>query len=551
MIAADQPNGRRDPDSFDVRASVRAIWTATRDNMWLVIITTILVLAGTTAYIVIWPPVFRATALLMVERDTDPIRDGFYLGWNVFRKDDARTEIELMTAGPVLAEVVRTENLTFDDVYHSFGSHAAHLWGESWIGQRYRAIKAKIFPEPPSDGAPSEEDIEFGKVVVNLASGVSIMPVAESNVGRLTVRGPSRRVAEVANTLAETYLQQRTQRHYDEAEKSYEILTIQVDDVRSQLKEVEDRRLAFSNDLGLAFDFQKEALEVSKLTDLEERVSTSAMGIAVLEASLAEVKSQLRNEPPEMTTATSFQLNTVRETLKQKRLELQTDLIRLRHLYREDAPEVQEVKEDLAAVEKMIAEASEMIEAGSTTGLNVLRSELLSRRNRLQSELEGARAGHVVLVKAAAALEERLAAVPAGQLEMRRLDREYAVANEKYTELLAKQAQAEVSLTVTKATMPSMRIVERAVPPAKKSWPRTKILYPAALVVGLFMGVALAVARSYTAGGIRSDHIDQGRFSAPLYGTIRVATRGRPLAATPGEVYKSASLGTPPRAGST
>src|SRR5438876_3893549 len=189
MINEEQFNGHRDPDSFDVRASMLSILGAARRYKVLVLLTSFAALAVVVAYVYIWPPIYAATATLMVERDTDPVRDSFYVGWNVFRKDDARTEIELMTAATVLEEVVHREGLKYDDVYHPFLSHLSYLWETSAVGKKYRELKKSYFGE--DEGLPSSEVIELARTVVDMHAGIAVEPVAESNVGRLTVKGLS------------------------------------------------------------------------------------------------------------------------------------------------------------------------------------------------------------------------------------------------------------------------------------------------------------------------------------------------------------------------
>ena len=133
-----------------------------------------------------------------------------------------------------------------------------------------------------------------------------------------------------------------------------------------------------------------------------------------------------------------------------------------------------------------------------------------------------------------------MASVPAKRAALLTLDREYALSQEKFQQLMAKQAQAAASLATVKVAMPSMRVVEYATPPAKKSWPRVKILYPAALFAGLLVGVGVALIRTYASGRLRREHVEHGRGSAPLYGVIGVTKRGRPLAAlTSGKVPKT------------
>ena len=538
MIEVNRTNERREPDMFDVSGSLRRIVQTVRSHEWMVLLALLVTVGLVTLYVIFWPPVYEATVLMMVERESDPSRDSFYHGWNVFRKDDARTEIELLTAGPVLREVIETEGLGYDDVYHSFFAHAAYLWERSLIGRKYRQIKDWFNP-PDTANLPTPEQMALGRSIIGLRDGVSIKPIGESYAGRLTVRGPSRRVAEVANRLMDVYLAHRAIRYGSEAQKSHHILTQQVELSAQELHDLEQRRVVFCEENGMAFDFQKESLEVEKLTELETNISTQRTIIAAQSASLAEVEKQLETEPPSRTTSTAFGLNAVREATKLKRLELQTTLIHALNRYRDDSPEVQEIKANLAKLEAMVVEAPEMVGAGTTEGINVVRQELIVKRNTLGADLEGARASLAVLAETAANLRSRLAAVPAKRAWLADLDRRHTLVEVTYQQLVEKQIQSSVSLATARAAISSMRIIEYASPPARKSWPQNKILFPSALVMGLVLGIGGALTRSYTSGRVYRERVEKDGSPMPVYGRISVATRGHPVIVKPSRALRA------------
>jgi uncharacterized protein involved in exopolysaccharide biosynthesis len=514
----------RELDTFDGRAALVSIVGAARHHRGLLVMMCVFTLGLVTLYAVIWPPTYEATATLMVERDTDPVRDSFYIGWNVFRKDDARTEIELIMSGPVLKEVVEREKLTYEDVYHPFTSHLTYLWEQSSIGQTYRRLKRQFLGDDTS-GAPSQDELTLGRTIVDMRAGIALEPVAESNVGRLHVKGPSRRVAAIANAITDVYLERRADRYQAEAQKAYDVLSEEVKRAGDELSTIEERRLAIAEGNTLAFDFQKESLEVQKLTDLEENIATTRTRLAAIDASLTEISGQLANDPP--TRASSG----IREATRMKRMEVETALIEARLRYREDSPEIQGYKTALAELDAMIDQGTRPSARITSDGLSSIQQDLVTRQNALRAERMGAQAGLRVMEATAASLRSRLSGVPAKQAELRTVDREYALSQEKYKELLAKQAQAAVSVATARTTMSSMRVVEYAVPPADKAWPRLKILYPASLAVALILGLAVAVFKSYTDGRVRLGIVEHGRVPLPVYGTLVIPRGDRALVA--------------------
>src|SRR6478735_117258 len=127
-----------DPDTFDVRGSLLSVYRTAILEWRMIAVTCAVVLVVVAAYAIWWPPIYQVEATLMSEGDRDTARDSFYSGWSVFRKDDMRTEGELFSSAPVLKEVIEREKLTYDDIYHPFGSHLAYLWQKSLVGRAYR-----------------------------------------------------------------------------------------------------------------------------------------------------------------------------------------------------------------------------------------------------------------------------------------------------------------------------------------------------------------------------------------------------------------------------
>jgi uncharacterized protein involved in exopolysaccharide biosynthesis len=524
VTALDRAAVYHDQDTFDVRATLRTVVDAARHYRLVIVLTCLATLGTLTLYIMVWPPVFGAQAALMIEKDYDAARDGFYGSWNIFRKDDSRTEMELITSGPVLREVIRRERLTYDDVYHPFMHHVWYLWEKSWVGRRYRAAKAFVFGPPETVLTP--EEIELGRTLKDLRAGINFVSTGEAYVGVLTVKGPSPRVANIANTIIDVYLEQRTQRHVEEATRSVDVLAAEAENARGELMGVEKRRSDWIRETGLlSNDFQKENLEVTKLTDIESEIAKNRTIIAATTASLRAVDAQLAHEPRTTTASTDYEINKLRERAKERKLELQMALISRQGKYRDDSPEINDIRNEIAEIDALVNGSSERIERSTTETLNARREELLAQRSSLTSQVQGLQAAVVSLEAQAARMRARLSLVPAMQSRLRTLDRELAVAAEKYQTILLKSAQANVSKLTVAAIMPSVRVVEYAVPPDKKSWPKTKLLYPAALIAGLGLGIAAATALSFLNGRVRRDHLVAGRGAVPLLTTLSVSNQ--------------------------
>lgn len=520
----------RDPDTFDIRGTAERIIVATRNNKYLVLWVCLGTLLLTMIYVHVWPPIFKVEASLVAERDTDTARDAFYVNWNVFRKDDSRTEIELLTSAAVLKDVVLEQHLSFDDVYHPMISQLTYFWETSWIGKHYKAVKAYILGAEKQDIPPDQ--VLLGKTIADLAAGITVTPVGDSTMGRVTLKGPNKKVTTTANAIIDVFLRHRAQTHLDEATRSYEILMKETDGARRELEDIGQKRVVYAEANGLTFDFQREIALLKQRTDVEGTMGAELARIKSIEASLQEIGTELAKEPATTTTSRTMEANSVREAAKMKRLELESILIATRQKYREDSPEVEQMVSQLARLDAVIARTDESVLRASTEGLNSLRQELLTNRNSLTVQLAGARSEMAAMKANDLSLAHSLQNVPGKQNALRGFDRDYNGAQEKYQQLMQKAEEAHVSIATTKAAMPSVRVVDYAPPVGKESWPSTKLLYPSAVLVGLVLGVFAAFLKQWISGRVL--RVDLAQRALPIYSIIGIDISEMPLVALGG-----------------
>jgi uncharacterized protein involved in exopolysaccharide biosynthesis len=482
-----------DPDAFDVRKSWEGIKHACYGHKLLILITCLLTLAVVVAYIVIWPPVYQGVVMLAADSDKDMHRDDFYQFWNVFRKDHLPDEGHLMTSAPVIEKVVDQLELTYTDVYHPFLSHATYLWTESTVGKTYRRAKAAIFPKDPSPYAPTPEEIDRARTIHDFQRGVVLDAIPETNIGRLIVRGPSPRVAQIADTVIKTYLDERQMRHVREAEKAYESLYPEVEKARTELDDVELAIEKYYAENSILLMFEKDKVEIAQWLEMQGSIVETESVIATLQKSLEEINAQLEREEREVVSSRVFQQNGLRASLKDRLTQLELSQNEVLARFRPESPEAREIDEQITLVKSMIEQEQEMNEFQTSRVMSATRETLRQRKGQLEADLEGARAGLEIRLAATDAMEGRVSAVPEKMKVSRELGRERDILEKKYMLLQDKLMTAAASRAAALSAPPSMRVVEFAVPPEKPVWPKTKLLLVLAVAVGLMAGVGLAL----------------------------------------------------------
>lgn len=515
-----------DPDSFNIRRPITRAKAAALRHKWLILLTTLSMVGLVSLYVWLWPAIYQAKVLVYAESDKDPHRVDFYNGWNVFRMEDTKSQPLLIKAGPVVEAVVDEMKLGYDDVYHSFLAHAAELWRTSWLGRQYRFVKEKIFPPKKSEYEYTPEEKARAKAIAGLRSGISVLPVKDSQIGEITVRGPSPRVADMANKLIDTYLAKRQERLEFEARRAYESLKSQFEATEAELRESEKRLQEWTREHRVYFDFAKEQEEVKELVKLRSNITVTKARIAGLEKSRDVVLRQLAEEPPEYVRSRNFVANPLRRRMETLRLDRESALITLHQYYARDAREVRDVEAAVAELSKWIEASPEKVEDAYTREKNAIYEEMRSRLSSVELELAGARAQLEVEERAYQEMRRRLDSLPDLRKEMYDLVRTNSTLEDRYMKLRDKYLAASVSYATLDSAAPMIRVVEYASRPTDPVWPKTKLLVLLAIFLGLGLGVTAAVLLDLYSNRVRVESLEEDMAQVPFLARVDIGANG-------------------------
>lgn len=476
-------------DSFAFRASLETVLQAVRARVWVVVSTTILATALVVGYIWIWPSTFEAEVMIAADSEKDFERASFYQGWNVFRREAMSDEAALLTSKPVLIEVARRLDLRYDDVYHPFFSYLTHLWGESWLGKTYRRVKYWIFPRTPGPYEPTPEEIERFKVIKDFSEGVRVVQVKDASVGQLVVKASSQRVAEIANSLADVYLEMRRERHVGEAKKAYASLLEETTKVEQELEVLDQEIRKFRSENGLLLVFEKDRLQLGQLL-------TNRAAIAELEATIAELESSLKVINRQIAAESEFigSDRVFRDAASQDRLtKLEAQLAQTRQLFQPDSREVRELEEQIRVATASLGGAKDAVTVRNALRVGDSYEVLRAKARAIESQLSGARAS----LASKRADMERVRALVDRLPEKMKINQEYErrqlALEAKFKTLNDKLSVAAVSVATARSAPAAMRVVSYASPPEKPVWPNTKLFVPSAALSGLVLGVMAAL----------------------------------------------------------
>jgi uncharacterized protein involved in exopolysaccharide biosynthesis len=514
-------------DVIDWRTPVRRFRRAITRHVGMIALACCVSVLLLILYERIFQPVFTAEAVLQAELDQDVVRSAYYANWNIFRKGDMKSEPALVKSGRVIHGVVKDLNLKFNDVHHTFLTHVTYLWTDSWLGTHYRLFKDWLFPPAPGVYRPTPEESEMARTADAFKDSVAVEVVPGTTFALVVVKAPNGRAAEYANKVVDVYMAERATLFRNEAEAAYQSLEGEVTRAAEELKAIDQKRFEFDTDNQVVLDFEKDKLVVGSWSALQSSIMDLKSSIASLEASRSIIERQLAAEPEEVTSAKKLEGSRAKALLQSREVELNAALLQTRERYVADSPEVTQLERFLAETRAQLAQEVPFVEIGQDRIVNPIHTDLRQRLNGILAQLASARATLAQKQVPLAELEARLHEIPGLVKQITQMNRTRESLELRYKLLRERLMMADVSRTTVGTIAQSVHIIDYAHPSAKPIWPRNIVLVPAALAMGLFVGIVVAVLRELFSAKVNRDRL-AARRDMPVYAVIELRLAGGP-----------------------
>ena len=356
-----------------------------------------------------------------------------------------------------------------------------------------------------------------------------------------------------ASRLASYFIDENLKSREQQAVGTSEFLESQLQETKARLEKQEEKvkqyKLRFMGELPQQLQANLQIL--SRLQDqlkmnsdairsAQDRKVYVEAQIGALEAQLNAIKSQLGAAGAENTVVIGDQGFALVNELAAKR----SQLIALSAKYTEQYPEIRRLKEEIAQLEKRLAEPSRKEEATGTTGPPTVRrpvaggsaygtapgakerdeiNRLRAQRAGLDSEIASLRKDRQGVEKAVAGLEARVEKSPRREQEMVSLTRDYENLKASYDDLLKKKLDAEVSQNLEKRQKgEQFQILDPADLPQEPFTPNRPKVLGISLAVAMLIGFGGAIGFEMINPTLRGKRDFQHFFQVPVLGSIPI-----------------------------
>jgi uncharacterized protein involved in exopolysaccharide biosynthesis len=326
-------------------------------------------------------------------------------------------------------------------------------------------------------------------LISDFREGVKVQQVKDAAMGLLIVRASNYRVAEIANTIADLYLEQRRERFVREAQKAHDSLREEADKAWRELQAIDQEIQNFHVENGMLLLFEKDRVQIGQWQAQRQAVADIEAAIAENENALKSVNRQLALESSFIGSDRVFKDTALHDRLT--KLEMQ--LAHARQLFQPTSPEVTELEEQIRIAKVGIGEGESSVVVRNSQRASDSYESLRSRKMALETMLAGARASLTVKKAEVERVRVLLDQIPAKMRINQKYERRLAALDGKFRTLNDKLAVATVSVATAKSAPPALWVVEYANAPEKPIWPNTKFFIIGAVLAGLVGGVIAAL----------------------------------------------------------
>lgn len=279
----------------------------------------------------------------------------------------------------------------------------------------------------------------------NLRDLLSISSTADTDMMRITVQYPDPVLArDIANKVVEVFSKENQRINNSDLNSAIDFVNTQLATVQKELSILEDELLQYREESGVIMPSEYGAGLLRRLTELESRKIEADLTLQEARLALNESKKYLAAEEENIVSSRTVSQNPIISNNKERLIGLEVELAGLLGIYTDKHPRVQEVKEKIAEVEKVLAANVEEIISSRTETLNPLYTSLKERIIQLETTVISAEARSSALAGIIGEQEEKLKELPARELDLVRLERETRIAENIYLILMERREELQI-----------------------------------------------------------------------------------------------------------
>jgi uncharacterized protein involved in exopolysaccharide biosynthesis len=332
-------------EDIDIRALGRALWRA---KGWIL---TLAIGAGIATFIVLsmMRPLYTSEARILIQNDessfTRPAdEEGRISQLRALDEQAVQSQVQVITSRDLAVEVIKALDLTNNAAFAKDG-------GASLIGRFIRGLGLGI-------GTPKSEE---ERAANTFAEHLSVFPLAKSSViGVDYTSGDSGLAAQIANKLADVYIDWQRSATLEQTKDATAWLSAQIEVLRPKVAEAEAAAEQFKSSEGLFAGTNNVTLNAQQLSELNSQVILAKAQKSEAEARARLIKKMLADGGDVDATPEVLKSELIGRLIDQ-RVQVQRQLAELSATLLPSHPRIKQLTSELADVREQIRDEAAKI----------------------------------------------------------------------------------------------------------------------------------------------------------------------------------------------
>lgn len=503
---------------------LREYWHSLRKRIWVVIGITALVTSLVTVYMIRKPNVYEARARVRVDlENSNPMYSAFKSSSVVVNNSTTdpayfNTQLQILSDEGLLRRAAKTLDLEHNATFLA-GQNKASLWErlERLVGLSDKNAEkstkdasgdaAAITNDWPTTARPEEleEATRLAPYVEALQTNLRVEPVKETRLPvketrlidiRFTHKDP-RTAARVVNAMADSFAFSNLEKRTETSTTAGDFLQKRIAELQSQIRAAEEKLINYakSNQI-LSLDASQNTV-VERLAGLNKQLLEAENDRKMAEA--AYQAAQNPNAAGALAQENAKQLSDMEQKLadlQQKRAQLLVDNT-------EEWPEVQEVTQQIATIEKQLQASRSRVTSLYTTNLETRYRQALARETSLRTAFNQQRGE--TLTQNEAAINYRI------------IQQEIETNKNLLDGLLQRAKENDVVLA---GTPNNISVSNYSIVPQKPVGPQRLLTIAISMVLALAFGICFAIFLEYLDNTVRSSEDVERMLHLPALAVI-------------------------------
>lgn len=477
---------------------LRDYWKVIRKRRWTIIAFFLIVVMTTTVATYTMKPIYRGTTSVQINKENPQIVDFKEIfAVNTMDMDYYQTQYKILESRTLARRVVQSMNLGEHPEFLPKPGTPFEKWRSETLDSLASIFSFLSFSEnsnPSKDFPGSAETGKESGLINRFLGRLKIEPIRNSRLVKVHFDSSDPQLSlRVANTLAQSYIQQNLESRFNSTQQAKEWLTGQLEDLKAKVERADETLQAFGAKHDIISLDEKENVTMLRLTELNEALTKAESERMAKEALFRQTKAVHSDSMP------SILENKLIMDLKQSYVQLEAQYMKLSETYKPGYPEMVRLKTQMDSVQKRLDTESSKI--------------IIGIRNEYESSLRKEN----LLRQAFEQQKQKAMEMKEKGIQYNILKREADTNRDLYKSLLQRMKEAGVSAGITAS---NIQIVDQAEFPTKPFKPNKQLNLLLAAVVGLFLGGGLAFFFEYLDNTVKTPEDVEQLARLPSFGMV-------------------------------